>query len=342
MSKKQLPAKQEPEDNERFCSYIFPEDDSRAGKRCTAFRMTDSHLCFMHSDESNKLYDQISRKAARQKKLREELEFDYHELQTEEGIASFLEKVCNGVMAGYIKRDKAGIIAMFVPQLVKIAKSRKSDPKALGGRQVGIQINIGNPDTNKIAAGFTPEQLDRFIMGGEAVAIQMIDDMQATGKVKVTPRKHSKHSDQDVIEIEAKEPERPEDLPVPVAEIAEMTKLKPAIVEDIFGEFLGDTEGAGAAPIVNPDDFAHLWTKKGVPLELQGRCHRFSAYPKVKAISEKQGIYVWTCEWCGFETNNQKNKGNCPKARYDKEYAELEARDRDEAVLGTEEKDIFD
>ena len=309
-------------------------DDLRAGQKCQAFKSTDSAFCFLHGGNAQVLAEAKTRKAKRIKELQEDLELNYHDLQTKEGIASFMEKICNGVMAGFIKRDKAGLLAMFIPPMVKIAMAKSNaEAGSQGGRQtLAVQINIGDPKSNTIAAALTPEQLDRFIMGSETGSIQMIEELQKEGKIKVEKR-------DDAIEIKAKNPERPEKIKVPKKELQEITGLNKDVIADIFGDTLGDTENAGFEEIIDATEFEHVYNGD-VPLELEERPHWFNS----SLVDQGNGTAktVYTCRFCGMETKTNKIKGACPK-RHDHDYSEQSVTEyRDETILGTSDSSIFD
>lgn len=323
MAKKNLPAPLENED--RYCSHIHEPGHLKEGQRCEAFRMPDSHLCYIHGGGHEKMVAARQRQAARQRELQEDLEYGYHELQSLEGIAKFLEKVSNGILSGTIKRDKAGLLAMFIPQMYKIARDRQMTTKPAAA----LQINIGNLDAKKVTAAFSGEQLDQFLLASETVAVQVLDQLQKDGKLKVEKRKDAP----EIIDIEAKVIATPEELKIPAKELAKISDqtdipLTKAQVEDLFGDCLGDTDKAQAqgAP-VDVTGFGELFEAKPQP-------HEFTK--RIEVLDGNMGVTIYTCKVCSLKTKHPKTSGYCDKAGPDDRL-----QDGNEAILGVPEA-LFD
>lgn len=46
-------------DEEKFCTYIYPEGDPKAGERCRAIRMKDSPFCYFHQPDQTRVMEQL-------------------------------------------------------------------------------------------------------------------------------------------------------------------------------------------------------------------------------------------------------------------------------------------
>lgn len=335
-----------PPTEDESCSFIFPDGDARAGTKCTAWRRTNSTFCYFHDGGAKELATLRQRQAERLKQLEEELTFGFHNLRTLDDLNSFLEKTVNGVMTGLVKRDKAGMLAMFIPQLYKVIKDLNGGTSA-GARGNNIQINIGNIEHNKLTASLTPDNIDQFLLSDQAVSVKMIQDLQKDGNLKVEKRKDKP----EVIEVTATEVPKPEELKIPKKELAQLTKktdvpLTAKEVEDLFGDTFGDTEDAGRLPLA-PDatGFGELFEKGAEPIELKEKPHKWKipGTPKPNKPGSMVAVMWYTCLKCGMETDNQRQAGMCPKPDYSADYEAIGYEPvNDETMERTEEENLFD
>lgn len=276
------------EDDKR-CNFVYEE----SSERCKAFHTHESPFCNIHAGNLAAMNEKRRLMLRRRKEAVEDLEYSFHDLQTLDGIAVFLEKLVNGVMSGHIKRDRAGMISMFLPTLTRLAMMRRPTPGS------GLTIDI--KETKRMQLTFeSPQEMDAFLQASDQYAYEILDHANQHGRLKLEKKKDKGN----VIDIQAKEVATPEELKIPARELSKMSEatqipLTKDQVVDLFGEFLGDTKpgsGPGAGVYVDLTGFDDLFQPygKGCP---PGFLHDWK-----KHLDEfKQGIaYLkYKCSQCG-------------------------------------------
>ena len=288
------------EDLDKRCSYTFPEGDERAGQRCPSFHIGGSPYCMGHSDEKAKIQAGRNRRIEKINEFREDLNGEIHATSSRKDVQKLTEKVINGILQGFIKKEKAGPLALFLPFAYKMAKEME-----LQGGNGAFRIDM--QETTKTASiQMTEEQMDKYLAAPEHVRVEILEDMKRSGAVKMIKRDNT-------VKLETGEV-APEKIKIDTKAIAEIsdktdTPLTQNQVADIFGKNLRDTPDVTPGP--DQSGFGDVFQPKAKGLP-DGAIHKWKgAYERNNDTNPPTASLWFTCQQCGARAANV-NKDLCP------------------------------
>lgn len=246
---------------------------------------------------------------ARQRKIeiaeafRADLTENIHETHTRKDVQALLGKVINGVIQGFIKKDKAGPLALFLPLAYKVAKD-------LEGTESGRGFRVDMTETTKqVSVKMSEEQMDRYLSAPENVKLEILQSMQQEGSIKMIRR------DDEVTISPGKV--KPEDVKIDVEEIVKLSDktdqpLTNAQAKEIFGKTLADAQEMKPGPdATGLGDLFEIKNKKPIGLP-EGALHKWKGKYESNPGSTPPTVSLWfTCQQCGQRIANV-NKELCP------------------------------
>lgn len=242
------------------------------------------------------------RKSEAKKKVEESLE-GWQQLRTRSDYLFAMEKVVNGVLQGVIKRDIGMTMGLLLPQGFKMAKELEG---SVAASHSSVTINVDQDGSKSLILSMSPDQMDRYLASSEHVRIEMLEELEHKGKVKISQKKHEQTID--VTNV------KPEDVTTDVAGIVEMTKLsgtpldKKQVVQ-LFGKNLRGDEASAKIiqPIPEPDltGFDDLYDDRKMPPETN---HTWESH--YADMGDGMAIQTFKCTKCGA-TSNTKTRNFC-------------------------------
>jgi hypothetical protein len=287
-------------DDDKRCSF-----DKEDGTQCGGFHVKESPYCSFHS---GKLKEATARKQAqvlKQQELQEDFDFSYFSTKSRQDVQLLTEKVINGVIKGSLKKDKAALLSTFLPFAYKIAKELENT----GARSGSISVKI--TESKSLTLSMDEEMMDRYLSANEAVKVEMLEDMQMSGKLQMT-----KGDGGQVIDVQATVDA--DKVKVPAAGLAAISEhtdlpLTPKQVTKLFGRNLGEAETLKPEK-KGPDmiGFGHVFEIGGRPEHSDPVKHKWKG--KYEAELKTGLAKLWfTCEHCGRREPNVVEE-ICPKA----------------------------
>ena len=290
------------EEEDKQCSYIHEEPHPKAGERCKGFHVKGSPFCTGHSEQIARTNEQRSRRAEEARDFKQGLELDYHDTCTPEGVQKLTEKVINGILRGFIKKDKSAL-GVLLPFAYKMAKEQR--PTSTRGEAFRIDLE---KTTQSLTVNMTEEQMDKYLAAPENVRIEILEDLQKDGNLSKGER---------TVKIDASKTD-PKKIRVDGAGLEEISKhtdqpITKKQAYNLFGKNMADK--AKTKPGPDTRGFGDLFEKeRGKPTGLpEGALHKWKGKYEPEPGSDPPVAKLWfTCEQCGTKKPNVDNKELCP------------------------------
>lgn len=283
-----MPNQLEPLADDRYCQH-----DKADGTRCGAFRTKDSPYCNAHNGGLEAAQKRQAEKVKRQEELKDELDFDYFSTKTRADVQILTEKIINGVIKGTIKKDKGALLSTFLPFAYKVAKELEGK----GGVSGSVTVKVS--DNQMLSLHMDEAAMDRYLAGDEHVRVQMLEDLQSAGNLRVTKGSGSiidvKPVDADKVKVPAEE----------ISKISQFTDVpqSPKQVLKLFGKNLGEADKLKNEKGPDMVGFGHVFEIGGRPEASDPVKHKWKGKyePDMKTGLAK----LWfTCEYCGRREPN--------------------------------------
>lgn len=229
------------------------------------------------------------------KKFVHNLEFPNHNLKTRAGVQQFTEDVVNGIIMGVVKKDKAAPMSVMLPFLYKMAKEMEGQ----GGKTGGASITLRQTEQS-ITLEMSEEEMDAYLAGNNQVRVEVIEKMEAEGKIKLgKPEKN-------VVTIKSEID--PKKVKTDLDGIVQITKktdipLTKAQARSLFGRNLADKHHVSPVPGPDATGFSALFEDKRMKkIAPEGAVHQWKgAY---EPGTDGYAKLWYTCQQCGKRQPN--------------------------------------
>lgn len=286
----------EDQNSDKFCAYEYPEGHEKFGQRCKGYKVVGSEFCSGHTPGG---VEKMIAGRNRRNQATQELTSSYFETKTRQDVQHLLEKVVNGVLSGTIKRDKGQLLAVFLPLAYKIAK----ELEGMVPTGKGVTL-VMTEQTKSLSIEMSDEQMDAYLAGTERVKVQILEELEANGKLAISKRK-----DQPI--LDAVMTAEPKDIRIQNAELSQIS-MKTDVPQTttqmraLFGKNLAENPKPQDGPDMT--GFGDLFEDRNLPEGMEPTLHKW------KGNYEKQDnglAALWfTCQVCNKRAKNV-NKEIC-------------------------------